>query len=1071
MSPTLSFDQTAIGTTNLINNLTVATTAANTTTISNPVIIEGTLTTAASQTLNFGTNALTGALTGIVNNGTITTQNTTVLPIPSGKTWSGTGTVSYDAASAQQTVVVGTYNNLRVSSTGGAVAAGSLTVNGILNLPSPNPSATAGSLSMGTYVLYMGGSATNTGIGEVTGIITRNSVSFLTLYTFGHPNTSVIFPVAGTLPTSMSVKIAIGTAPSWRPGGIKRNFDIIQTGAANTKAVIQAHYLDSELNGNLESKLVDWAYVYSSNTTIEQGRSNYNTTENWVELTNANVGLYFAPVFNQVNITLDESEAGTLTWNGSVSDSWTTAANWTPNATPSDATIVYIPDASTTPNDPTLNPAVLLGALNIDLGGIVNAGTNTSFTVNKGAGAWINYGTFNPGNSTVIFTNADATIAGSTTFNNVTVNSGAGLRPLTGNIMSVAGSFINNGIIYTGAIDNTVIYTGTSQTVAAPNAALAAYSNLIINGTGAVFPTSLSIVNDLTLNQPVDFSGKTVVMSGTELQTIGGTASPVFNNLTLNNTFGEVSILGNATVSGTLTLTAGKLNIGNNTLTLGVSPVSGTFDATHMIVAGGSGEVRRPYTAVGSYTFPIGDNTGTIEYSPITVSITSGSFSSAYIGVSVVDNIHPNNASVGYNISRYWMVKQSGISGAIASISATYTSTDINGSQSEIASAQLKGTFNQQTNPWIKYSALANNTLTATNASLTSGQTSIFSGIKGDPYYVVLSGYGSFCLNQTALLTADITGGDAPYTYQWSGGLGTGVTASAPTSTIGSINYTVTVKDANGVTVTDNNNVTVIPDSVGGTVSSSQTICSGSIPGSLTLSGQTGSIIYWQSSLDSNFASATNISNLSTTLPGTSIGALTATTYFRAVVQSGACTTANSAAAIITVTPSAVPVFTIPQNFCEGTTAPTLPTTSNNGISGTWSPGSISNSTSGTYTFTPAANQCSSPVSLTITVDAAAVGGNTSASQTICSGIIPENITLSGNTGQVVKWQSSANTGFTAPTDIARTSPTLLGVTIGAITQTTYFRAFVQSGSCGGAYSNPVAVTVNSTTWNGSSWT
>ncbi|MGZ7274469.1 hypothetical protein ACXWPL_09555, partial [Streptococcus pyogenes] len=86
----------------------------------------------------------------------------------------------------------------------------------------------------------------------------------------------------------MSLKIAIGVAPSWRPGAINRTYDFIQTGGSGTKAVIKAHYLDSELNGNAEIKLVDWAYIVPTTTVLEQGRSNYNTTENWVELTNVN---------------------------------------------------------------------------------------------------------------------------------------------------------------------------------------------------------------------------------------------------------------------------------------------------------------------------------------------------------------------------------------------------------------------------------------------------------------------------------------------------------------------------------------------------------------------------------------------------------------------------------------------------------------------------------------------------------------------------------------------------------------------------------------------------------------
>ncbi len=891
VNPSLSFDQSTLGTTNLLNNVSINTTASNSVTISNPVVVNGTLTTALGQTLNMGTNALTGTLTTIANNGTIATQNTSSLPIPSGKTWSGTGTVNYNAASATQTIVVGTYQNLTSSSTGGAIAAGNLTVNAVLSLPTANPSSTAGSLTMGTYTLTMGGNATNIGIGDVTGTVTRNNITASTLYTFGHAHTSIIFPNIGTLPTSMSLKIAIGTAPSWRTGAINRTYDFIQTGATGTKAVLKAHYLDSELNGNVETKLVDWAYIVSSSTTLEQGRSNFNTTDNWVELTNVNVGLYFTGTFGQVLLTLDESAAGSLTWNGTVSDSWTTATNWTPNATPSDLTIVYIPDAATTPNDPTLNPTVLLGSLNIDAGGILNAPANSQFTINNGAGAWINNGIYIPGTGTsaVIFTSPDATMAGSTNFNNITINSGASLRPLTDNIMQIAGAFTLTGSFASGMLENTVIYSGTNQTVVNPNTGFQAYHNLIINGTGAIFPTSLNITDDLTLNQAVDFTGKTIVMTGMEPQHIFGTVTPAFNNLTINNTLGGVSLATNSAVNGTLTLTSGNLNIANYNLLLGANAVSGSFSATNMIVASGSGELRRTYVGTGSYTFPLGDLTAAAEYSPITVNITSGTFSSAYVGVSVTDAIHPNNASASNNISRYWNVKTSGITGAVATITASYSAQDLTGAESSIGASQLNGVFNQSTNSWVKFTALSGSTLTATGALLTSGQTSVFTGIKAAAFTAMMYGQGAFCQNQSVTLTGLGSNGDQPFTYSWSGGLGTLATATPPTAIVGTVNYTLTMKDANGITATDNGNVVTLAPSNGGSITANQTVCSGTIPNDLILTSYTGNILLWQTASDIGFSAPQAVENTTASFLGTAIGAVTATTYFRAVIQNGSC--------------------------------------------------------------------------------------------------------------------------------------------------------------------------------------
>lgn len=898
-NPTLSFDQSAPGTTNMLNDLTIPFDAPeNEVHLSNPVVINGILKVGINHTLNFETNALTGILSTINVDGNLRTQNTTALPFPAGKTFLGTGRVTYDAAAAQ-TLVSGTYNHLTLHSPAGTLAGGTVTVNGVLDLPQPNPAGgLKGSLDMDSYILTMGPHATNTGQGDVTGVTARNSILANILYTFGNPHTSIIFPSVGTLPVSLSLKTTVGAAPSWRADAIKRNFDFIQTGAAATKAIIKAHYLDTELNGNDENKLVDWAHITSSGTTLEQGRSNYSTTENWVELTNVNVGLYFTGNFDQVNLTLDESAASFLTWNGSQSDSWTTAANWTPNtAAPSDFTAVFIPNTDTTLHDPLINPATLVGSIQIAAGGIVNAPTDSQMTVNNGAGAWINNGTFNPGTETsrVIFTNLDATIAGLTDFNNVTINTNAGLRPLTGNFMRIAGSLLKMGNFTAAALQNTVEYTGINQQITAPDGAMTAYHDLIISGTGAVFPISLQVNGDLTVNRPVDFSGKTIVMGGSELQHVGGTGNVQFDNLTVNNSDEGVALSSNVTVSGLLNLTSGRLNIGNFDLTLGAAAVSGTFGVNNMIVAKGSGFVRKPFITAGSYFFPIGEVNTNPVYSPVTVDLTSGSFSNAFVEVSVTAMKHPDNHSSTNYLSRYWSVKQTGIIGAVATVTANYIASDVVTPGEPLSAAQLKGNFSQQTNPWKRFSALSGLTLTAAGVFLDSVEMSYFTGIKDGDFTAAVSGGGTFCANQQVTLAAIVTGGDMAYTYQWSDGLGTAATATP----VATGTYTVTVKDANGLTATAETIVTINPAPLAGALSANQTVCFSFEPEAINLIGNTAPVLYWQRSDQATFANAITINNSTTTLSSSEAGEIIGTTYFRAAVGNGLCTPVFTGNAVI----------------------------------------------------------------------------------------------------------------------------------------------------------------------------
>ena len=73
----------------------------------------------------------------------------------------------------------------------------------------------------------------------------------------------------------------------------------------------------------------------------------------------------------------------------------------------------------------------------------------------------------------------------------------------------------------------------------------------------------------------------------------------------------------------------------------------------------------------------------------------------------------------------------------------------------------------------------------------------------------------------------------------------------------------------------------------------------------------------------------------------------------------------------VTIVGSISPTFpTIADSYCQNTTAPALPPTSKEGITGTWSPASINTSALGTatYTFTPSAGNCATPVSLNITI-------------------------------------------------------------------------------------------------------
>jgi Secretion system C-terminal sorting domain len=93
--------------------------------------------------------------------------------------------------------------------------------------------------------------------------------------------------------------------------------------------------------------------------------------------------------------------------------------------------------------------------------------------------------------------------------------------------------------------------------------------------------------------------------------------------------------------------------------------------------------------------------------------------------------------------------------------------------------------------------------------------------------------------------------------------------------------------------------VTVAP-SVGGTISSISPVCTGTNRTPLTLISQKGVVLRWESSTD-NFA--TTVTPITSSLTTYYVDNLTATTYYRAVLQNENCITANSAIMSIIVNP------------------------------------------------------------------------------------------------------------------------------------------------------------------------
>jgi hypothetical protein len=100
-------------------------------------------------------------------------------------------------------------------------------------------------------------------------------------------------------------------------------------------------------------------------------------------------------------------------------------------------------------------------------------------------------------------------------------------------------------------------------------------------------------------------------------------------------------------------------------------------------------------------------------------------------------------------------------------------------------------------------------------------------------------------------------------------------------------------------------------NSVGGSITGGTIFCSNTNNSTLTLTGQTGTVQKWQSSLNKNFTAPTDIVNTTNSL---TVSNVLQNTYYRAIIKNGTCADANSSLDSIRIFPM-ISVPTVPSNL------------------------------------------------------------------------------------------------------------------------------------------------------------
>jgi gliding motility-associated-like protein len=131
----------------------------------------------------------------------------------------------------------------------------------------------------------------------------------------------------------------------------------------------------------------------------------------------------------------------------------------------------------------------------------------------------------------------------------------------------------------------------------------------------------------------------------------------------------------------------------------------------------------------------------------------------------------------------------------------------------------------------------------------------------------------------------------------------------------------------------------------------------------------------------------------------------------------------------ITITPNITPLFTQVSPYCIGATISSLPTSSINGISGTWGP-EINNSATTTYTFTPTAGLCATTQTMSISINLPTLPSFTQVGPYCSGATIPSLLSTSIN-GITGTWLPAINNSatttytFTPTADLCATSQTM----------------------------------------------
>ncbi len=282
---------------------------------------------------------------------------------------------------------------------------------------------------------------------------------------------------------------------------------------------------------------------------------------------------------------------------------------------------------------------------------------------------------------------------------------------------AVAGTFVleNSGALVFKRSDKTLSNLNVGAGCSADFQVSATLNNPTLSGSVSVADNqTLTLAGTITFgeNNITKGTGSHVVVSNgstianlsdclTGIEIDGGDSKTItyasFSSRILSDTYYDLTIQGNATLCGNVTVTnlltwnSGNITLNGNILTVKDISSENANDEHHMVVVGNNGssagELR--ITNLGDLIFPIGTTqNGETQYAPVEITGTITGSEGAYVSVTSVNTIVANGSA--FNLKRWWDIAASGLNSySGATIKLSYDGDD---SGSGLFTALKRGT-------------------------------------------------------------------------------------------------------------------------------------------------------------------------------------------------------------------------------------------------------------------------------------------------------------------------------------------------------------------------------------------